>query len=109
MEVRAMDSIEQTADALKRVYHERRPAEYWFSPDTMRFFGTRIGKVVQVGQVWLFITSEKPPHGPRAYSVRRMTETGDISTVGEFCVMTRGQAPAALRDAVADEVAEGGT
>ena len=101
-----MDSVEQTKDALKRVYHERRPGQHWFDRDTMRFFGTRIGRVVQVGQVWLFVTSEKPPHGERAYNLRRMSETGDITTVGEFCVLTRGQARHALSAELAKDGAE---
>jgi hypothetical protein len=58
--------------------------KYWFSPDTMDFFGTRIHD--WDGNTGLFITSEQPPHGDRRYSIRKADfETGDVATVGGFC------------------------
>lgn len=81
-------------DELKRIYRERNPDGHWFDPDTMRFFGTRLGRAfwVRGTDTIYFVTSEKPPHGPRAYSVRRMDSEGEIETVGDFCSMTYAQA-----------------
>lgn len=56
---------------------------FWFSPETIKFFGTKIMPTVVDGRY--FITSEQPPHGPRKYSVRRAEDNGSISTVGKFC------------------------
>ncbi len=99
-----MESITQSVECLKRLYSERRPDGHWFDRSTMQFFKSRIGSIVQVGQVWLFVSSEKSPSNPRAYTIRRMSETGDIGTVGDFNAMTRSQAVTALRHAVADEL-----
>lgn len=62
----------------------RESGHCWFSPDTMRFFRTRILGGLVAGKY--FVTSEKPPHGPRKYSIREVKNTqGHIWTVGEFC------------------------
>ena len=65
----------------------RANGSHWWNPDTMRFFGTRV-----CGPAWngpggvYFVTSEKPPHGARAYTVRQYKpETYDVDTVGELC------------------------
>lgn len=56
---------------------------YWFSPDTMRFFKTRISNWDAISG--LFITSEQPPHGPRVYSVRKADFiTGRVVSIGQF-------------------------
>lgn len=62
---------------------------HWFDPDTMRFFQSRIGlaRKCKNGK-WYFVSSEKPPHGKRMYSVRKMGLDGDINTVGEFCSLS---------------------
>ena len=100
---------------IKAFYHNRNPGGYWFEPDTMRFFKTRMGSEFYAGTPnpdgpfeplggdWercpmVFVTSEKPPHGPRAYSVRWLDSGGDISTVGPFCVWTRSVANRVARD-----------
>lgn len=89
---------------VKMAYRNMRPRGHWFSRETMSFFHTRIGEAWRVGDVFFFVTSEQPPHGNRAYSVRRMSETGDIHTVGEFCqIETRQEAVKALHDAVEAE------
>ncbi len=61
----------------------REAGRYWFSPDTMEFFETIIESEVIGGQY--FISSEKPPHAPRAFAVRCADEAGHISTVGKTC------------------------
>lgn len=58
---------------------------YFFEPDTMRFFSSRIQKGYSGDGGVFFTTSEKPPYAPRAYSVRRLRANGSIKTVGEFC------------------------
>ena len=62
---------------------------HWFDADTMRFFGSRIGIARKKGDDFYFVSSEKPPHGPRRYSVRKMDINGKIETVGEFCSMSK--------------------
>jgi hypothetical protein len=62
---------------------------YWFEPATMRFFGTRFTTRIYPcasQRATFFVTSEQPPHGPRAYSVRKADWDGPIiNTVGAFC------------------------
>lgn len=67
-------------DAIRKAHDST--GGFWFSPDTMRFFGTRIHDAVYGGRV--FVTSEQPPHGPRNYSVRMITDDYRIETLGEF-------------------------
>ena len=59
---------------------------HWWDPDTMRSFGCRI-----CGPAWngpggvYFVSSEKPPHGPREYTIRQfLPDTADIRTAGAF-------------------------
>jgi hypothetical protein len=101
--------IRVDADYVKMAYRNLNGSDgHWFDRDTMRFFNTRIGESWRIGNVFLFVTSEQPPHGDRAYSVRRMGKDGDVQTLGEFCqIETRRDAIKALRDAVAD-AQEGG-
>lgn len=56
---------------------------YFFSPSAMRFFGSRVLPTVYGGRY--FVTSEQPPHGPRAYAVRRIGADGDVTTIGRTC------------------------
>lgn len=60
----------------------RATGSHWFDPDTMRFFGTRVSETVYQGSGGVyFVTSEKPPHGPRQCTVRRFNpDTADIAT-----------------------------
>ena len=57
----------------------------WFSKGAMAFFGTRIEAQGKVFANRFFITSEQPPFGPRAYSIREYDAHSDkIDTVGDF-------------------------
>lgn len=78
MALRTMDEI-KTASRVAR--------SHWFDADSMAFFGTQVfvGSVRETNSGALFITSERPPHGPRMYSVRRAYDSGQIETVGTFC------------------------
>lgn len=87
--------------------YKRRRAEagkdgHWFDESTMRFFGSRIGATHVVGDyetgLWVFVTSEQPPYGPRGYTVHRMTPDGSISDIGPFCQWTRSVANRVARD-----------
>ncbi len=74
----------------------RGQAAHWFDVDTMRFFGTHLSGV----ELWcgpgrldcIFTTSEKPPHGPRMYSIRHLDRDGEIHTIGEHCSFSRSVA-----------------
>jgi hypothetical protein len=61
--------------------------ETWFSPATMAFFDSRIeDDIYPVADGAYFVTSEEPPYGERAWSVRFAKDGGsDIHTVGTFC------------------------
>jgi hypothetical protein len=83
----------------------RRDGSHWWDRQSMRFFGTRVcgGAFNGAGGVY-FVTSEQPPHGKRAYTIRQFKpDTLDVSTVGELCgYKTR---PTALRHA--EKLAQG--
>ena len=77
-----------TIDDAKRINKEK--GQYFFSPDTMRFFKSKIERdILRFGQLIdnkYFVTSEQFDYdSPRLYSIREFNpDTGDIKTVGEF-------------------------
>lgn len=76
--------------------------QHWFSPNTLRFFRSRMETVLIAGR-W-FITSETPDeHTPRRYTVREALPSGHIGTVGEF---RQYASKAAARTAVRDLASE---
>ncbi len=87
-EVRRISKGKTTIDDAKRINKEK--GRHWFSPDTMRFFKSRIEKkALTFGQLIddkYFITSEQYDSGsPRLYSVRVFNKkTGAVKTVGDF-------------------------
>lgn len=75
----------------------------WFEKGNMRFFGTRIESGILTGH--FFITSEQPPHGRRAYTVRTFDEKGSIGTHGQLCgYATKAQALKAAQAAHVEKV-----
>jgi len=70
---------------------------HWFDSDTMRFFRSRVSNWDVI--TGYFITSEKPQHGARKYSIRRGDfATGKVVTVSEFCAYgSIGTAKTALK------------
>ena len=66
--------------------HNQNNGYYFFNENTMRGFKSRIHSDVYGGCV--FVTSEKNSSWrfdhPRAYTVRMITDNGDIKTIGEF-------------------------
>lgn len=66
----------------------------WFDPGWFRFFGTRLEEVraeLPDGTI-LFLSSEQPPDGGRRFSVRAMSPSGEIETLGPFAEMDRTDA-----------------
>lgn len=56
---------------------------YFFSPNTMRFFNSRIGSYDFV--TGYFVTSEKRYDGARRYTVRKADfENGNVRLISEF-------------------------
>lgn len=80
---------------------------HWFSPDTMRFFSSRVLREVYGGRY--FVTSEQfyPVLGEayaRRYTIRVAADDGSIDTVGEFqAYKTARAAKAAARKLGAQE------
>lgn len=72
----------------------RAAGHFWFEPETVRFFGSRIHSEVHEGPGGIyFVSSEQPPHGPRGYAVRQFNpENSHIETVGEVCQYPTGAA-----------------
>jgi hypothetical protein len=66
-------------------YKRNQPDGHWFDADSMRFFKTKLPAVAyETTAGVLFVTSEVDPSGVKAYTVRRQTVKGDITTVGDF-------------------------
>lgn len=62
---------------------------HFFCEQNMRFFKSKVYEVAVLHDgLWLFGTSEKGPDYVRKYTLRGMTETGDIKTIGEFQAYT---------------------
>ena len=58
---------------------------YFFSPDTMKFFNSKVYQdVKKVQDGFLFITSEVFGDDPRHYAVRFISEDGSIDTITKF-------------------------
>ncbi len=75
---------------------------HWFSPETKRFFASKIDSKLHTGPGGqYFASSEKPPGGQRAYTVRKVEKNGlDIQTHGEFMEHpTLGRARTAAKNA----------
>lgn len=94
-----------TVDEIKSA--NRVLGHHWFEADTMRFFRSRVLDGVIGGRY--FISSEQAPGAgsSRCYTIREASESGSISTVGEF----QGYASARQARAAATKLAvlaEGG-
>lgn len=55
---------------------------YFFSPDTMRFFKSKIVSSLLGGKY--FITRETDPHGKTRFTIREVMPDAHIKTVGDF-------------------------
>lgn len=74
-----------SADDLIKHY-ERKTSGHFFSPDTMRFFKSRLSQdLFYTSKTVLFITSEQNTGYPRLYTLREYNpNTGEIDQIGEF-------------------------
>ncbi len=67
--------------AIKKLAKEGK-SPYFFSPDTMRFFSSKVYKDVRtVKEGHLFITSEVFGDAPRHYALRLINSEGSIETL----------------------------
>ncbi len=76
-----------------RLHYERRPVKgHWFSPETMRFFGTRFPDDpidVPALRCSLFLTTERGPDRVMAATVRVYSwDQADVDTLGDFHSMS---------------------
>ena len=76
------------------ICHNKVSEHHFFSPDTMRFFKSRVlDEVYQGPGGFYFVTSEKRDDEPRHYTVRIYNPfTGDCRTVGGFNQLTKARA-----------------
>lgn len=86
----------ENIEAIKR--HNANSGYYWFSKDTLRFFGSRVLSTIYGRNV--FITSEFTNWDKvkRGYTVRSINDNGTINTLSELCEYpTRARAITAAR------------
>lgn len=70
-------------DAIKKANQEA--GYFYFSPDTMRFFKSRVMQdVFPLEDGALFVTSERREGDVRRYTIRRAWDDGDITTLDGF-------------------------
>lgn len=70
-------------DAIKKANAEA--GSFYFSPDTMRFFKSRVMQdVFPLEDGALFVTSERREGDVRRYTIRRAWDDGDITTLDGF-------------------------
>ena len=81
-------------DAVRRA--NRDAGHYFFEPETMRFFASRVGETLYAGRY--FVSSERGHGRQRRYTVREALPDGSIEPVGRFQEhATRAAAIAAIR------------
>lgn len=74
-------------DAIKKANAEA--GSFYFSPDTMRFFKSRVmSDVFPLEDGALFVTSERREGDVRRYTIRRAWDDGDITTLDGFQAYT---------------------
>jgi hypothetical protein len=89
-----------TVNTIKK--HMREQGSHWFDPSSMRFFGTKVLPTVYQGPGGIFfVTSEQPPHGKRACTVRQFDPEDGIHTIGEAASMSRHMAQRKARNLAA--------
>jgi hypothetical protein len=71
--------------AIRAKYEELNPGGHWFDKDTMRFFKCQLPRTgYLIRGAHYFVTRETNPSDVTKYSVRQLTETGRMETIGEF-------------------------
>ena len=73
-------------DDLQNHYENNSKTPNWFSPDSMRFFKSQVSdKILASNERFYFVSSEKGPSGPRAYTIRSYNpKTFQIDSLSEF-------------------------
>ncbi|CAB4183143.1 hypothetical protein UFOVP1533_41 [uncultured Caudovirales phage] len=79
---------------------------YWFKPDAMRFFRTKVGRYFGAG---VFTTRETNPMGKTAHSIRVADTEGNVQTFGEFHTFAHGKTSTAAAQRLAALLTEGQT
>lgn len=91
-------------------HYQKLTKGHWFSKSTLRFFNSRLSEKLHYGKRCIYFVSSEAapmPPNPRRYSVRRYnTETGDISTMGEFQQYKSSQAANTAAQALASAESE---
>lgn len=77
---------------------------YWFEPDSMRFFGTKILRYFGAG---VFTTHETDPMGRGAWSIRVASADGNVTTFGLFHSFGNGRTATAAAKRLATLLDEG--
>jgi hypothetical protein len=110
-----MPSTEPHFTPIERIRDLYRPGydRHWFDADTTRYFRTRYpegGYTTACGTRTFFVTSERRPNGPRAYTVRVLIApeaydakafpqpAWEVETVEPFNELTRSMANRMARD-----------
>ena len=74
----------------------KRAGKFFFSPGAVSFFASSTLPTVYHGKEngrVAFVTSEVPPHGPKAYTARAFSpDTAAVDTIGPHCELTLEQA-----------------
>jgi hypothetical protein len=79
---------------------------HWFKPDTMRYFGTKVGRYFGAG---VFTTRETDHMGKTAHSIRVADTEGNVATFGEFHSFSHGKTSTAAAQRLAALLDEGRT
>ena len=62
-----------------------RTGHFFFKPDTMRFFKSKVNPNEMLYKDKYFITSETNPSGETRFTIREFNaESGDVHTIGDF-------------------------
>lgn len=78
---------------------KRKHRGHWFDAGSMRFFKSRLPSYgYRKGNAIYFISSEKMDEEPRKFTIRKVDETGDVSTVGDFNIMSKNTAKKKLKE-----------
>lgn len=87
-------TIEQIKEANKKL------GQYFFSPDTMRFFKSKVYDPVISN---MFITSEVYGSNPRHYRIRKVYDDGYIINVNDFKYKSKKSALADIKRIAKEE------
>ena len=76
----------------------RRIGNHWFDQVTLNFFESRVEQTIYGGRFFLSSERGPMPSSVRRWTVRAVKDTGEITTMGEFNVLSQETARAQARD-----------